>query len=96
MEVPKVARAHPGGKTVPTRLPENDAAPLRAAAEEFEAAFLAEALSHAGFDRALAGESGFGGEAMSGFYLAELSGAIAKRGDFGIADLIVKSEERRS
>ncbi len=96
MEISSVALAHPGGKAVPARPAENSAAPLRAAAEEFEAAFLAEALSHAGFDRALAGESGFGGEAMSGFYLAELSSEIAKRGDFGIADLVVKSEERRS
>ncbi len=95
MEISNIARAHHGDKPVAARLAENDPA-LRAVAEEFEAAFLAEALSHAGFDRALAGESGFGGEAMSGFYLAELSSAIAKRGDFGIADLIVKSEERRS
>jgi hypothetical protein len=38
---------------------------LHKTAQEFETVFIAEMLSHAGFDKAIAQDSGFGGEACS-------------------------------
>lgn len=70
----------------PALLPTRDAA--TAAGEEFEAAFLAEMLKHAGFDTAIAQDSGFGGEAMASFLVNELARRLAEKEDFGIAAAI--------
>jgi Rod binding domain-containing protein len=58
------------------------------AARELEAAFLAEMLSHAGFEEALVRGSGFSGESMAGFLVAEISRRLAAQEIFGIADII--------
>jgi Rod binding domain-containing protein len=62
-----------------------DPAAAKIAAKEFESAFLAEMLRHAGFGAALTQESGFGGEAMATFMVAELASRLADREDFGVA-----------
>lgn len=60
----------------------------QAAAGEFEAAFIAEMLKRSGFDRAIALDSGFGGEAMASFMVDEIASLIAESGGFGIAEVI--------
>lgn len=62
----------------------------QSAARDFEAAFIAEMLSHSGFDKALTHNSGFGGETMASFLIAEISNRLAMRGEFGIAALVEK------
>jgi Rod binding domain-containing protein len=59
-----------------------------AAAKAFEAVFVCEMLAHTGFEKALSSQSGFGGEAMSGFLLEALSQKLVDRGGFGIAGMI--------
>jgi Rod binding domain-containing protein len=61
---------------------------VKAAARELEAAFIAEMLSHAGFDKALTRDSGPAGESMTNFLVVELSQRLAARETFGIAALI--------
>ncbi len=61
---------------------------VKSAARELEAAFIAEMLSHAGFDKALTRDSGPGGESMTSFLVVELSRRLAARETFGIAALI--------
>lgn len=68
----------------------------QAAAREFEAAFLAEMLSHTGLGDSLAARAGFGGEAMSSFLLQEYGTMIARQGGVGIARTIELQIERRS
>lgn len=65
-----------------------DTEEARRIAAEFEAVFVAEMLSHAGFEKALASEAGFGGEAMSGILLDAYAEKIVARGGFGLADAI--------
>jgi len=82
--------------------PKPDAAGLRAtklseesrAADELAAAFLAEMLSFAGLDNAISAQTGFGGEAMSGFLLQEYSEKIINRGGFGISAMILSHMNR--
>ena len=62
----------------------------RETARAFEAAFVAEMLSHAGFEKALASDSGVGGEAMTGFLVEALAEKIVERGGFGVAELIMR------
>lgn len=65
-------------------------------AVEFEAAFFSEMLSHAGLDSALAARSGFGGESMVSFLIAEISRQIAAEQSLGIANLVGRSLGRQS
>jgi peptidoglycan hydrolase FlgJ len=71
----------------PSSAPPKD---IDAAALEFEAAFLAEMLTHAGFGEAFAQNSGFGGESMASFFIAEMSRELASKDSFGVAALIEK------
>lgn len=74
-----------------SRAPDNPGADeTREAAAEFEAVFVTEMLSHAGFEKALASEAGFGGEAMSGLLLEAYAKKIVERGGFGLADAIAR------
>ena len=59
-----------------------------AAANDFAASFIAEMLSLAGFEDALASGAGFGGEAMSGFLMRGYAEKIVERGGFGFVDLL--------
>lgn len=63
-------------------------ADIKSAAQGLEAAFLAEMLAHADFEKALVRDSGLGGEGMAGFLVAEISGRLAEQEVFGIARLI--------
>lgn len=64
------------------------------AANEFETAFVAEMLAHAGLDKALSSRSGFGGEAMAGLLVREYAAKIVERGGFGLSELIVSHINR--
>jgi len=61
---------------------------LRRASREFEAAFIAEMLSYAGFDKALSSRGGFGAEAFSKMLVEAYATSISKQGGFGIAEKI--------
>ncbi len=61
---------------------------LAAASEEFESAFIAEMLRHAGFEKAVVGDGGPGASAMAGFVVDAVAKDIARAGGFGIADAI--------
>ncbi|MFN3960905.1 MAG: hypothetical protein ACK4NP_13445 [Parvularculaceae bacterium] len=69
---------------------------VQVAAEEFEAAFISEMLSYAGLDAALAARSGFGGESMASFLIAEISRQIAAQQTFGVADLVTRNLSRQA
>ncbi|MDZ7628425.1 MAG: rod-binding protein [Parvularculaceae bacterium] len=64
------------------------------AAKEFEAAFAAEMLKHSGVGRAVASDSGFGGEAMATFMVEEFGRLIAERGGLGVAAMIERQLEQ--
>lgn len=72
----------------PTGGPGGHATSPASAAKEFEAAFVAEMLKHSGVGRAVAFDSGFGGEAMASFLVEEIGRLIAARGGVGLAALI--------
>jgi peptidoglycan hydrolase FlgJ len=61
---------------------------LRKTAREFEAAFIGEMLAYAGFEKALSGDSGFGGETFSRMLVDSYAQSIADAGGFGLADRI--------
>lgn len=61
---------------------------VKSAARDLEAAFLAEMLAHAGFEKALTNGGGFVGEGMAGFLVAEISRRLAMQEIFGVAKLI--------
>lgn len=63
---------------------------LRKTAQEFESVFIAEMLSHAGFDKAIAQDSGFGGEAFSRMLVEAYAEDLSKKGGFGLADQIYR------
>lgn len=84
------AAAAAGGARLSRAQDNPDTEKAREAAAEFEAVFVAEMLSHAGFEKALASEAGFGGEAMSGLLLEAYAERIVERGGFGLADAIAR------
>ncbi len=59
---------------------------LRETAREFEAVFIKEMLTHAGLDKAIAGDSGYGGEAFSSMLVETYAEKLAEKGGFGLAD----------
>jgi peptidoglycan hydrolase FlgJ len=61
---------------------------LRKTAREFEAAFIGEMLAYAGFEKALSGDSGLGGETFSRMLVDSYAQSIADAGGFGLADKI--------
>lgn len=61
---------------------------LRQAAKEFEATFIAEMLTYAGFEKALSSRAGFGGEAFSRLLIDSYAAQISEGGSFGLADKI--------
>lgn len=63
----------------------------RQTARDFEAAFIAEMLAHAGLAKSLAGDSGFGGESFSRFLLDAYAEKLAAKGGFGVADAVYRS-----
>ena len=63
---------------------------LRKTAREFEAVFIKEMLTHAGLDKALAGDSGYGGEAFSSMLVETYASELADKGGFGLADQVYR------
>ncbi|GJL92825.1 rod-binding protein [Hyphococcus sp.] len=63
---------------------------LRKSAQEFESVFIAEMMKHTGLDKALAGDSGFGGEAFSSMLVQTYAEELSKNGGFGLADQIYR------
>ena len=55
-------------------------------AQEFEKVFTAEMLRHAGFEKSLAGNTGFGGQAFSTFLLDAYAEKFVINGGFGLAE----------
>ncbi len=70
---------------------------MRAAAEKFEATFLAEMLKHTGLGKMPEGLNGGPGEAaFSDFLVHEYAGSIAKTRSTGLADEIYQALKDRS
>ena len=63
---------------------------LRKSAQEFETVFIAQMLTHAGLDKALASDSGYGGEAFSGMLVETYAEELSKKGGFGLAEQIYR------
>jgi len=86
MEIAPLSAAGPEAARAPAAEPERQA---RAAAEAFEAAFLAEMLKYSGIN---AMPSGFGGgageEAFASFLTEEYARLLAERGGIGIAEQV--------
>lgn len=70
-------------------------AELRQTAQEFEAVFIAEMLSHAGFEKAIAQDTGLGGEAFSRMLVETYADQLSKKGGFGLADQIYRQLKDR-
>lgn len=89
-ELSAITRGAPG------QTPSRDDA-LRAAAEEMEAAFLAEMLKSAGFGEA---RDSFGGgageEQFASFLRQEQAGQMARTGGIGLAESIFDALKRRT
>jgi peptidoglycan hydrolase FlgJ len=85
MEIPPLA---PAEVRLPSR-PEQADADLHAAAEAFEATFLAEMLSHTGLNAMPAGFGGGAGEeAFSSLLTERHARLLAERGGIGLAERI--------
>lgn len=67
-------------------LAENREEDLRAAAEDFEAAFVRQMLEHAGFAEAFGTGQGPSADALSSFLLDHLANDVVKNGSFGLAE----------
>ncbi|SNT68341.1 Rod binding protein [Amphiplicatus metriothermophilus] len=63
-------------------------AALRESARAFEAAFLAQMLTHSGLAKSLGANGGFGGEAFSGLLVEQYAAEIVEQGGFGLAEKI--------
>lgn len=70
-------------------------AKLRSVAQEFEATFIAQMLTFAGFGKSLSAEAGFGGEAFSSLLIEQYSKQISERGGFGLSDTIYQQLKAR-
>jgi Rod binding domain-containing protein len=94
MEIGPLSAIGPGSAHAPAAAREREA---RAAAEAFEAAFLAEMLKYSGIN---AMPSGFGGgageEAFASFLTEEYARLLAERGGIGIAERVFGLLEQRT
>lgn len=68
---------------------------LRATAQEFEATFIAQMLTYAGFAKSLSSEAGFGGEAFSSILTEQYAKQISARGGFGLSETIYQQLKAR-
>lgn len=94
MDVPDLPLANAISQSERSRAAPEDAekrdAQLREKAQEFESIFIAEMLSHAGFDKALSENAGYGGEAFSRMLVESYAEQLSKKGGFGLADQIYR------
>lgn len=70
-------------------------AKIRAVSKEFEATFLAQALSFAGLGKAVSTDSGYGGEAFSSLLVEQYASKIAEGGGIGVAETIYQELKAR-
>lgn len=68
---------------------------LRATAQEFEATFIAQMLTYAGFAKSLSSDAGFGGEAFSSILTEQYARQISARGGFGLSETIYQQLKAR-
>ncbi|MEM7728179.1 MAG: hypothetical protein AAF311_02775 [Pseudomonadota bacterium] len=61
---------------------------LRAVAQDFEAAFIAQMLTHSGFGDAISSGEGSMGSAFNTFYIEQIADRIAESGGLGMMDAI--------
>lgn len=97
MEVAQIAAVPLLSQDVPgTAYRDTGPSSLRAAADRFETAFLAEMLRHTGIGKMPATFNGGAGEAaFSGFMTWEYAEEITKRGTIGIADQVYEALKDR-
>lgn len=77
--------------------PRADEPALRAAAQKFEAAFLAEMLKHGGINAVPDGFGGGAGEdAFAGFLTQEYARLLVERGGLGLAEQIFEAIKARN
>ncbi|WP_298915639.1 rod-binding protein [uncultured Algimonas sp.] len=67
---------------------------LRAVAEDFEAAFIAQMLTHSGLAESMTSGEGKMAEAFGSFYVEQLAERLTNAGGFGMADSIYRQLER--
>lgn len=67
---------------------------LEESAREFEATFIAAMLKQAGFEKALAANSGPGGEAISSLLVERYAHALAEKGGFNLQQQIFRALSR--
>jgi len=67
---------------------------FKESARHFEATFIAAMLKEAGFEKALAKDAGFGGEAISGLLVDRYAEAIAEKGGFHLQEQIFNAMAR--
>lgn len=70
-------------------------AKMRKAAKDFEATFIAQMLTYAGFGKSVSAEAGFGGEAFSSLLIEQYAKQVADRGGFGLAESIYQQMKAR-
>ena len=71
-----------------------DKAALKAVAKDFEAAFIAQMLTHSGLAESLTSGEGKMASAFGSFYVEQLAERMADQGGIGMADSIYKQLER--
>lgn len=68
---------------------------LRDVAQNFEATFIAQMLTYAGFAKTVSSEAGFGGEAFSSLLVEQYAKQISARGGFGLSETIYQQLKAR-
>ena len=71
-----------------------DSDALKSVAQDFEAAFIAQMLTHSGLSEAMTSGEGKMASAFGSFYLEQLANQMAADGGFGMADPIYKQLEQ--
>jgi Rod binding domain-containing protein len=87
--------ARAAGATQDLAAPDAREQKLRATAQEFEATFIAQMLTYAGFAKSLSAEAGFGGEAFSSLLIEQYAKQISERGGFGLSETIYQQLKSR-
>lgn len=92
MDLPAIG---PSATAVPLSQPDRDR-DIRAAAEAFEAAFLAEMLKHSGINETPSFGGGAGEDAFSSMLTQEYASLLAQRGGLGLADRVFEVLKQRT
>ncbi|MBY0421779.1 MAG: rod-binding protein [Parvularculaceae bacterium] len=96
MDVAALASTPRPAATAPAAADPHDAK-IRKAAKDFEATFIAQMLTYAGFGKSVSADAGFGGEAFSSLLIEQYARQVADRGGFGLAESIyqqLKAQEQ--